>query len=64
MKKIAIDKDLLLQLKHPAKGNEFSAIKVLLQCNYCIEVFIESSSRQKERTISSQVELEQYLYEN
>ena len=61
---MAIDKDLLLQLKHPAKKNEFFALKVLLQCNYCIEVFIELLTRQKEKTISSTIELEQYLSEN
>ena len=67
MKKIIIDKDMLVQLKHPIKLTELKAINTLLSPlgNFCIEVYAESQTGKfLEVTISSKEKLEEYLKNN
>lgn len=65
MKKIIIDKNMLIQLKHEIKLDELNAIYTLLKCGFCIEVFNEiNDNRLSEFTFYKMNELEEYLSNN
>lgn len=65
MKIISIDKDMLIQLKHPIKLTELEALNTLLTENYCIEIYVDTqSNKRQETTIYTKEELKKYLKDN